>query len=58
MGKPGRPGPSLDDYLYWQEPLENRQATGLSIDDFCVAEAYPTAPPLDSTLFPLQEPLA
>ncbi len=38
MGKPGRPGPTLDDYLYWQERLENRVASGLSIDEFCVAE--------------------
>jgi hypothetical protein len=39
MGKPGRPGPTLDDYLYWQERLENRVASGLSIDEFCVAES-------------------
>ena len=39
MGKSGRPGPTLDDYLYWQERLKNREASGLSIDDFCVAEA-------------------
>ena len=38
MGKSGRPGPTLDDYLYWQEGLENREASGLSIDDFCIAE--------------------
>jgi transposase-like protein len=38
MGKPGRPGPTLDDYLYWQERFENRKASGLSIDEFCVAE--------------------
>ena len=38
MGKPGRPGPTLDDYLYWQERLANRQASGLSIDEFCIAE--------------------
>jgi hypothetical protein len=24
--------------LYWQERLENRQASDLSIDDFCIAE--------------------
>jgi len=36
--QPGRPGPSLDDYLYWQESLTNREASGLSIDGFCVAE--------------------
>ena len=40
MGKPGRPGPTLDDYLYWQERFENRKASGLSIDEFCVAEAF------------------
>lgn len=39
MGKPGRPGPTLDDYLYWQERFENRKASGLSIDEFCVAES-------------------
>jgi len=38
VGKPGRPGPTLDDYLYWQEHFENRQASGLSIDEFCIAE--------------------
>lgn len=38
MGKPGRPSPGLDDYLYWQERLANRAASGLSIDEFCAAE--------------------
>jgi hypothetical protein len=38
VGKSGRPRPTLDDYLYWQERLENRQASDLSIDDFCIAE--------------------
>ena len=38
MGKPGRPGPTLDDYLYWQERLEGRGASGLSIDEFCLDE--------------------
>jgi hypothetical protein len=38
MAKPGRPGPTLDDYLYWQGRLEDRQASDLSIDDFCIAE--------------------
>ena len=38
MGKPGRPSPGLDDYLYWQQRLENRAASGLSIDEFCVDE--------------------
>ena len=38
MGKPGRPSPGLDDYLYWQESLANREASGLSVDEFCAAE--------------------
>ncbi len=38
MAKPGRPSPGLDDYLYWQERLVNRDASGLSIDEFCVDE--------------------
>ncbi len=38
MGKPGRPSPGLDDYLYWQERLSNRRASGLSIGEFCVDE--------------------
>ena len=36
--KPGRPSPGLDDYLYWQERLANREASGLSIDEFCTDE--------------------
>ena len=35
MAKPGRPSPGLDDYLYWQERLANRAASGLSIGEFC-----------------------
>ena len=38
MAKPGRPSPGLDDYLYWQERLANREASGLSIDEFCSDE--------------------
>ena len=38
MAKPGRPSPGLDDYLYWQERLENREASGLGIDEFCADE--------------------
>ena len=38
MAKPGRPSPGLDEYLYWQERLVNREASGLSIDEFCVDE--------------------
>lgn len=38
MAKPGRPSPGLDDYLYWQERLAGREASGLSIDEFCADE--------------------
>ena len=38
MAKPGRPSPGLDDYLYWQERLASRDASGLSIDEFCADE--------------------
>ena len=38
MARPGRPSPGLDDYLYWQERLSNREASGLSIDEFCADE--------------------
>ena len=38
MAKPGRPSPGLDDYLYWQECLASREASGLSIDEFCADE--------------------
>ena len=38
MAKPGRPSPGLDDYLYWQERLASRDASGLSIEDFCADE--------------------
>ena len=38
MGKPGRPAPGLDDYLYWQERLASRLESGLGIDDFCADE--------------------
>ena len=38
MGKSGRPSPGLDDYLYWQQRLANREASGLSIDEFCADE--------------------
>jgi hypothetical protein len=51
MGKPGRTGPTLDSYLCWQELRENRVASGLSIDKFCVAEAISR-----STLFMSQPP--
>ena len=38
MAKPGRPSPGLDDYLHWQERLASREASGLSIDEFCADE--------------------
>jgi transposase-like protein len=38
MGKTGRPGPTLDDYLHWQERLKERGASGLSVNDFCLDE--------------------
>ncbi len=38
MVRPGRPSPGLDDYLYWQERLAGREASGLSIDEFCADE--------------------
>jgi transposase-like protein len=36
MGKTGRPGPTLDDYLHWQERLQERGAS--SVNDFCLDE--------------------
>jgi transposase-like protein len=38
VGKPGRPGPTLDDYLHWQERLKERGASGPSIGEFCLDE--------------------
>jgi len=38
MARPGRPSPGLDEYVYWQERFANREASGLSIDEFCVDE--------------------
>jgi transposase-like protein len=43
MAKPGRPSPGLDDYLYWQERLANRESSGLSIDEFCADEDISTS---------------
>jgi hypothetical protein len=34
----GRPVSDLDDYLEWQQRLENQKESGLSIDDFCLQE--------------------
>ena len=34
----GRPAADLDDYLDWQERLESYNASGLSVDVFCLRE--------------------
>jgi transposase-like protein len=34
----GRPPADLDDYLDWQQRLESYQASGLSVDVFCLRE--------------------
>lgn len=34
----GRPPSDLDDYLDWQERLENYKASGLGLDVFCLQE--------------------
>ena len=34
----GRPSSDLDDYLDWQERLENYKASGLEVDVFCLQE--------------------
>ena len=34
----GRPPSDLDDYLDWQERLENCRASGLEVDVFCLQE--------------------
>ena len=34
----GRPASDLDEYLDWQERLESYQASGLSVDEFCLQE--------------------
>jgi len=34
----GRPPSDLDDFLDWQERLENYQASGLEVDVFCLQE--------------------
>ena len=38
MAQQGRPSPGLDDYLYWQERLANREASDLGIDEFCAEQ--------------------
>ncbi len=34
----GRPASDLDDYLDWQERLENHKSSGLEVDVFCLQE--------------------
>ncbi len=34
----GRPPSDLDEYLDWQERLENYKASGLEVDVFCLKE--------------------
>ncbi len=34
----GRPASDLDDYLDWQQRLENYKASGLEVDVFCLKE--------------------
>ncbi len=34
----GRPASDLDDYLEWQQRLENQKESGLSIELFCLQE--------------------
>ncbi len=36
----GRPPSDLDDYLDWQERLENYKASGLEVDVFCLQEGF------------------
>jgi len=38
MARPGRPSSSLDEFVYWQERIKNREASGISIDEFCADE--------------------
>ena len=39
----GLPQCDLDKYLDWQQRLESRKASGLSIDDFCLQEGVSRA---------------
>ncbi len=36
----GRPPSDLDDYLDWQERLENSKASGLEVSVFCLQEGF------------------
>ena len=35
-----RPPSDLDDYLDWQDRLENYKNSGLSVDAFCLQEGF------------------
>ena len=45
MGKNGRPGATLDDYLYWQERLENRVAISPVLSDELLPDRWAAAHP-------------
>ncbi len=36
----GRPGSALDNYLEWQQRLENFKQSGLSVEVFCLQEGF------------------
>jgi hypothetical protein len=38
MAKTGRPAATLDDWLDWQQRLKSQQASGLSVDVYCLQE--------------------
>ena len=38
MAKGGRPPASLDEWLDWQQRLENQKASGLSVEVYCLQE--------------------
>ena len=40
MSKPGRKKADLDDYLDWQQRLEKHEASGLSIEVFCLQQGF------------------
>ncbi len=38
MARTGRPAATLDDWLDWQQRLESQQASGLSVEVYCLQE--------------------
>ena len=38
MARTGRPAATLDEWLDWQQRLESQQASGLSVDVYCLQE--------------------